>query len=63
MSDIELMDRRAVCSMFGGIHAATLYRHIRNQVIPAPVEVGSLSRWLRSECEAALAAMVDGRGR
>jgi predicted DNA-binding transcriptional regulator AlpA len=47
--------------MFGGIHVATLYRHVRNQVIPPPIKVGALSRWLRSECEAALAAMVAGR--
>jgi predicted DNA-binding transcriptional regulator AlpA len=60
-SDLELLDRRAVCSMFGGIHAATLYRHIRNQVIPRPVKVGALSRWLRSECEASLEAMIAGR--
>jgi predicted DNA-binding transcriptional regulator AlpA len=59
--DLELLDRRAVCSMFGGIHTATLYRHIRNRAIPAPVKVGALSRWLRHEVEAALEAMVAGR--
>jgi predicted DNA-binding transcriptional regulator AlpA len=62
-STLELLSRREVQAMFGGIHAATLYRHIRNQVIPAPVKVGALSRWLRSECEQALTAMVAGRVR
>jgi predicted DNA-binding transcriptional regulator AlpA len=60
-SDLELLDRRAVCSLFGGIHAATLYRHIRTGTVPPPVKVGSLSRWLRSEVEAALGRMVEGR--
>jgi predicted DNA-binding transcriptional regulator AlpA len=62
-NDLVLLDRRAVQAMFGGIHSATLYRHIRNQVIPQPVKVGALSRWLRSECETALSRMVEGRGR
>jgi predicted DNA-binding transcriptional regulator AlpA len=60
-SDLELLGRREVQAMFGGIHAATLYRHVRNQVIPPPVKVGALSRWLRSECEASLARMIAGR--
>jgi hypothetical protein len=40
--DLELLDRKAVQAMFGGIHAATLYRHCRTGVIPRPVKVGSL---------------------
>lgn len=60
-SDLELLDRRAVCAVFGGIHPATLYRHVRTGLVPRPIKVGSLSRWLRHECEAALAAMVAGR--
>jgi predicted DNA-binding transcriptional regulator AlpA len=47
-SDLELLDRRAVCSLFGGIHPATLYRHVRSGTVPRPVKVGALSRWLRS---------------
>jgi predicted DNA-binding transcriptional regulator AlpA len=60
-SDLELLDRRAVCSLFGGIHSATLYRHVRTGLVPRPVKVGALSRWLRAECEAALTTMVAGR--
>jgi predicted DNA-binding transcriptional regulator AlpA len=60
-----LLDRSAVCEFFGGtrsINPATLYRGIRNGRYPRPIKVGpGSSRWLRSECEAALQAMVDGR--
>jgi predicted DNA-binding transcriptional regulator AlpA len=61
----ELLDRDAVRVLFGGsrpIDASTLYRGIRKGRYPRPVKVGpGSSRWLRSECEAALAAMVQGR--
>jgi predicted DNA-binding transcriptional regulator AlpA len=60
----NLLDRNGVCRMFGGnrpINPATLYRKIKQGVLPKPVKVGGSSRWLRSECEAALQAMVDGR--
>jgi predicted DNA-binding transcriptional regulator AlpA len=60
-----LLDRPEVCRFFGGsrpIDPATLYRGIREGRYPAPVKIdpGS-SRWLRSECEAALVAMVEAR--
>jgi predicted DNA-binding transcriptional regulator AlpA len=61
----ELLDRRAACEFFGGtrpINPATLYRGIRKGRYPRPVKVGpGSSRWLREECEAALAGMVEGR--
>lgn len=57
----DMLDRRAVQALFGGIHAATLYRHVRNGLIPRPVKIGALSRWVRAECHEALAAMVAGR--
>jgi len=60
----HLLDRMGVCRMFGGskpINAATLYRWIRQGVLPKPVKIGGSSRWLLSECQAALQAMVDGR--
>ena len=64
---MDLLDRKAACAFFGGtkpIDVATLYRGIRRGRYPRPVKVGpGSSRWLRSECEAALQAMVDGRGR
>jgi len=58
---MQLINRREVCRMFGGINPATLYRHIRQGKLPKPVKVGGSSRWLLSECQAALQAMVDGR--
>jgi predicted DNA-binding transcriptional regulator AlpA len=61
----HLLDRREACCFFGGskpIDASTLYRGIRQGRYPRPVKVGpGSSRWLRSECEAALQAMVAGR--
>jgi predicted DNA-binding transcriptional regulator AlpA len=61
----ELLDRRAACAFFGGtrpLNPATLYRGIRKGRYPKPVKIGpGSSRWLRSECEAALQAMIGGR--
>jgi predicted DNA-binding transcriptional regulator AlpA len=61
----ELLDRNAACEFFRGsrpINAATLYRGIRRGRYPQPVKIGpGSSRWLRSECDAALQRMVDGR--
>ncbi len=61
----DLLDRAAACRFFGGsrpINPATLYRGIRLGRYPQPVKIGpGTSRWLRSECEAALARMVEGR--
>ena len=60
-----LLDRADVCRFFGGskpIDPATLYRGIRLGRYPRPVKVGpGSSRWLRTECEVALQAMVEGR--
>jgi predicted DNA-binding transcriptional regulator AlpA len=65
MESSQLLDRDAACRFFGGtrpIHAATLYRGVRQGRYPKPVHVGpGSSRWLREECEAALQAMVEGR--
>jgi predicted DNA-binding transcriptional regulator AlpA len=61
----ELLDLKSVCRYFGGtkpINAATLYRGAKAGHYPRPVRVGpNTSRWLRSECEAALAAMMEAR--
>jgi predicted DNA-binding transcriptional regulator AlpA len=63
-SELELLDRHAVCAFFGGtrpLNPATVYRKIRVGVIPKPIKVGSSSRWLLSECRDALAKMTDAR--
>jgi predicted DNA-binding transcriptional regulator AlpA len=60
----DLLDRPAVCVMFGGtrpIHPSNLYRGIRAGIYPKPIKVGSSSRWLRTECEAFLDRMIGGR--
>jgi predicted DNA-binding transcriptional regulator AlpA len=64
-NDVPLLSRDEVCKFFGGtrpINPATLYRGVAAGRYPKPVKVGpGSSRWLRSECEAALQAMVQGR--
>jgi predicted DNA-binding transcriptional regulator AlpA len=58
----ELLDLKAVCAFFGGLDPSTIYRGITAKRYPAPIKVGAnASRWLRSECEAALQAMIAGR--
>jgi predicted DNA-binding transcriptional regulator AlpA len=64
LSLADLLDRVEVCRFFGGtrpLNPATLYRGIRKGRFPVPVKVGGSSRWLRAECESALAQMADGR--
>jgi predicted DNA-binding transcriptional regulator AlpA len=60
----ELLDKGEVCRYFGGsrpLHPATLYRLIKAGRIPSPIHIGASSRWLRQECEKALAAMMEAR--
>jgi predicted DNA-binding transcriptional regulator AlpA len=60
----DLLDRRAVCRMFGGskpINASTLYRGIRRGRFPRPIRIGGSSRWLRDECEVVLRGMMEAR--
>jgi predicted DNA-binding transcriptional regulator AlpA len=61
----DLLDLKTVCRYFGGtrpIDPATLYRGIKKGRYPAPIHVGpGSSRWLRSEIQATLEAMIAGR--
>lgn len=60
----NLLDKVEVCRFFGGtrpLNPATLYRGIRKGRFPVPIKIGGVSRWLRTECEAALAQMAEGR--
>ena len=67
MQPDDLLDRAAVCRYFGGnrpINSATLYRGIRKGRFPKPIHVGpGSSRWLLDECDKALQAMIERRGR
>jgi predicted DNA-binding transcriptional regulator AlpA len=62
---VELLDRPETCRFFGGsrpIDPSTLYRGIRKGLFPRPVKIGpGSSRWLRQECEAAMAALIGRR--
>jgi predicted DNA-binding transcriptional regulator AlpA len=64
-SDEELMTQAATCAFFGGdrpIHYSTLYRGIATGRYPKPIRVGpNTSRWLRSECRAALKDLISKR--
>jgi predicted DNA-binding transcriptional regulator AlpA len=58
----NLLRKGEVCHLLGGIHYATLYRGVRSGRYPKPLHVGpGSSRWLRSEIEACLKSMVEGR--
>jgi predicted DNA-binding transcriptional regulator AlpA len=59
----ELLNVMEVRAFFGGtklIDTSTLYRGMHAGRYPRPVRVGGM-RWIRSECEAALAAMIAAR--
>jgi predicted DNA-binding transcriptional regulator AlpA len=61
----DLLDKRTVCRLFGGtkpIDPATLYRGIRQGRYPKPIRIGpQVRRWSRSEVEAVLAQLREGR--
>ena len=58
----ELLDLKEVCRYFGGLDPSTIYRNIKRGVFPSPIRVSpNISRWLRSECEATLRAMIARR--
>ena len=61
---MDVLDTKAVRREVGGtkpIHQSTLYRLIRRGLLPRPIKVGGSSRWVRSEIEAALAALAVRR--
>jgi predicted DNA-binding transcriptional regulator AlpA len=64
MADDELLHIDEVCAFFGGtrpLNPSTIYRGLGKR-FPNPIKVGSnTNRWLRSECQAALAAMAADR--
>jgi len=61
---MDLLTCREVCAFFGRsrpLDPSTLYRGVAVGRFPRPIRVGGSSRWLRSECDAALRAMVEDR--
>jgi predicted DNA-binding transcriptional regulator AlpA len=60
----SLDDIEAVCALLGGsrpLNRSTIYRLIRRGLLPKPLKLGGSSRWVRSEIEAALAALAVRR--
>ena len=58
----DLLDKRQVCRMLGGINQSTLWRWVRTNRWPRPIHVGpQVRRWSRQECEAALQRMLEAR--
>jgi hypothetical protein len=63
---VELMDKDETCRFFGGanrpINAATLYRGMHTGRYPKPIHPGAnSSRWIKSECMAALQQIIAER--
>jgi predicted DNA-binding transcriptional regulator AlpA len=59
----DLMTMLEVRAFFGGtrlIDTSTLYRGMNSGRYPRPIRVGGV-RWIRSECEDALAVMIAER--
>lgn len=52
--DDPLLDLDQVRSILGGVSRPTIYRNIRNGVLPPPLKLGQLSRWRRSWIEQAI---------
>jgi predicted DNA-binding transcriptional regulator AlpA len=62
----DLLDISAVCAMLGGTrprNPSSVYRYVAKGIWPKPIKIGGTSRWLRQECDAALAKMIAGRAR
>lgn len=63
--EIELLDADTACRLLGGtrpLNRATLYRGIKDGRFPAPVKIGTVtSRWIKSECIAAIQTMIAAR--
>jgi predicted DNA-binding transcriptional regulator AlpA len=57
----ELLTLGEVRQLLGGLHGSTIYRLIARGSLPRPLKIGASSRWLRSECVAALAQMSEAR--
>ena len=61
---MDLIDIKECCRMIGGnrpVHPSTCYRLIQRKLWPKACHVGGSSRWIKAECESALAAMVESR--
>lgn len=61
-SDAELLDIHAACAFLGGSSRNHFYQCIRRGQLPKPIKIGvQMSRWLRSELQAAIDARIVAR--
>jgi predicted DNA-binding transcriptional regulator AlpA len=63
---LDLVDKKEACAILGGsaspLDPSTLYRGIKRGLYPAPIKMGpGLSRWIRAELLAAIAARAADR--
>jgi predicted DNA-binding transcriptional regulator AlpA len=54
LTDIEVAD-------YFGLSRGSVWRHTAAGILPAPIKLGHSTRWVRSELEAAGAALADAR--
>jgi predicted DNA-binding transcriptional regulator AlpA len=62
--DLTLLNADDVCRLIGGskpINRTTLYRGVRSGIFPAPILMGRVSRWDRSECVEAVRKAAERR--
>ena len=61
ISQMALLTKRQVCARTG-LSKSTLYRHIKQGYLPAPIQIGPRSpRWVEDELVAALRRQVTAR--
>lgn len=49
---LVLIDKAEMCRRLGGMATSTFYGLIKAGVVPHPVKIGSMSRWLEADCDA-----------
>jgi predicted DNA-binding transcriptional regulator AlpA len=60
------LDIEALCRKIGGtrpIDRSTVYRKIQAGLLPKPIKLGRLSRWLEDEIDQVLSDLADARDR
>lgn len=55
-----LISDKDVAEMIGGSRA-TVWRRVKDGVLPEPIKFGGMTRWIQSEVEAAIAKQIAAR--
>lgn len=62
LPELELFDIHAARAFVGGVSRNHFYQCIRRGQLPKPIKIGvQMSRWLRSELQAAIDARIVAR--